>query len=134
MDPDHGSTWKLANMSKERRQYRRLDIRLPLECLPEEAEQEDVLRTVTRDISTSGLYFELPLFKGMSAPKPNSLFNIQLTVPPGDGYFPYVGRVTSVAEVVRCEPLVVSEEKQSGFPPRVGIGAKFREPLKLTFE
>ncbi|MHC4442496.1 MAG: PilZ domain-containing protein [Planctomycetota bacterium] len=120
-------------MSNERRQYRRLPIRLPLEFFAKEAEGEDVLRTVTRDVSTNGLYFELPLFKGVSTPKLNSLLNVELTVPPGDGYFPYVGRVTSVAEVVRCEPLPVSADSQSEVPPRIGIGARFQEPLKLVF-
>lgn len=121
-------------MHKERRQYRRLDIRLPIEFFPRGAEGEDVLRTVTKDISTSGLYFEMPLFKGGPAPKLSTLMNVELTVPPGDGYFPYVGRVTSVAEVVRCEPLPVSHGTQSEVPPRVGIGARFQEPLKLAFE
>ena len=98
------------------------------------AEGEDVLRTVTKDISTSGVYFELPLFKGVTAPKLNSLMNVELTVPPGDGYFPYVGRVTSVAEVIRCDPLPVSDGMHSEVPQRVGIGARFQQPLKLAFE
>ncbi|UCD28292.1 MAG: PilZ domain-containing protein [Planctomycetota bacterium] len=120
-------------MHEERRQHRRLNIRLPLECYPAGTERERVLRTVTRDISTGGMYFEMPLFSEVSVPKINSLLDVELTVPPGDGYFPYVGHVRSVAEVVRCEPLPANEGSQPDLPSHIGVAAKFHEPLKLNF-
>jgi len=120
--------------TEERRQFRRLDIKLPLECSPCGAEQDSALRTTTKNVSSGGIYFEFSLFEGLSAPKANSLMNIKLTVPPGDGYFPYVGCVKSVAEVVRCEELPQAGNGDSGLPLRVGVAAKFQEQLRLAFQ
>jgi len=120
-------------MEKERRHHRRLDIRLPLECCPTSLGPERAVRTVTRNISTGGLYFEVDLLEDVAAPEVHSLLNIELRVPPGDGYFPYDGKVTSVAEVVRCSPTTPHEQRSPQAPTRVGVGARFREPLTLVF-
>ncbi len=89
-----------------------------------------VLRTVSSNISTNGLYFEMDLIEGAPVPHLSSLLSVSLTVPPGDGYFPYEGQVTGTAEVVRCDPL---EPQRADAPARLGVGARFREPLKLAF-
>ncbi|NLE59285.1 MAG: hypothetical protein GX616_13065 [Planctomycetes bacterium] len=89
-----------------------------------------VLRTVSSNISTNGLYFEMDLIEGAPVPHLSSLLSVSLTVPPGDGYFPYEGQVTGMAEVVRCDPL---EPQRADAPARLGVGARFREPLKLAF-
>ncbi len=120
-------------MEQERRQHRRLDIRLPLECYPVEAGRAQALRTVTTNISTGGLYFELDLIEGVSPPEPQDRLQVELTVPPGDGYFPYQGRVSSVAEVLRCDELPQAESAGGERFARVGVAARFREPLKLAF-
>jgi len=57
--------------------------------------------------------------------------DIELTIPPGEGYFPYQGRVSSVAAVVRTEKLAALAGQISN--PRIGVGAAFRESLKLAF-
>lgn len=110
----------------ERRQYRRLPIRLPLECFPAGETREHALRCVTSNISTGGLFFEADLVNGSGPPEVNSMLTVELTVPPGEGHFPYEGRVSSVAEVLRCERLPADR-------PRIGVAARFREPLKLAF-
>ena len=110
---------------KERREHRRLAIRLPVECTQVGAGRG--WRTVTGNISTGGLYFEVDLAEGDAPPETNALLNVELTVPPGDGHFPYEGRLSSVAEVRRCESLSVADAR------RYAIGAQFREPLKLAF-
>jgi len=115
-------------MDKDRRQHRRLSIRLPVECFPAKLDRHHSVRTVTSNISTGGLYFEVDLIEGVSDPQPNSLLHIELTVPPGDGHFPYEGRLNSVAEVIRCDRL-----SKSGAHERMGVAAQFREPLKLIF-
>ena len=117
-------------MQQERRQYRRLAIRLPMEYSAVDNGEHRALRTVSSNISTSGLYFEIDLIEGAPIPQLNSFLNVSLTVPPGDGYFPYEGQVTGTAEVVRCDPL---EPQRADAPARLGVGAKFREPLKLAF-
>jgi hypothetical protein len=118
----------LATAQTERRRYRRLAIRLPMEYSP--AGQGEAQRTTTSNISTSGLYFEVHLTQGTLAPELNSLLNVSLTIPPGDGYFPYAGQVTGTAEVVRREQLVAH---RGDTPARIGIGVRFSEPLKLAF-
>jgi len=120
-------------MKEEKRQHRRLAIGLPLEYYPKHLGKERALRTVTRNISTGGLYFEADLLDSAPAPEVNSLLKVELTVPPGDGYFPYEGRVTSVAEVLRCEALPHAQPGWAGGTPRVGVAARFREPLRLAF-
>jgi len=117
----------------DQRQHRRLAIRLPLECSPRDLWEERPMRTVTTNISTGGVYFEADLIDDVSVPRLHSLMDIALTVPPGDGYFPYEGRVTSVAEVIRCDPLKIPESAGPETTPRVGIAARFKEPLRLSF-
>ena len=120
-------------VDRERRQHRRLAIRLPLECYPADAGRDHALRTVTANISTGGLYFEIDRMEGVSVPEPNRRLHVELTVPPGDGHFPYQGRVSSVAEVARREDIPPPSPADTAHPARVGLAAKFLEPLRLAF-
>lgn len=121
------------DMGEERRRHRRLEISLPLEYCPVGSGRDQVVRTTTRNISTGGVYFELDLLDEVAVPRPRSLLSVGLTVPPGDGHSPYDGRLTGVAEVVRCDPLGAPPPAEAGAPTRLGVGARFREPLKLAF-
>ncbi len=118
-------------MQLDRRQHRRLEIRLPLECHRHVGSEDHVLRATTRNISTGGLYFETDLSDPLLPLEPQSLLSVELTIPPGEGYFPYEGRVRSVAEVLRCDALESPGGGQGS--PRVGVAALFKEPLKLAF-
>lgn len=124
------------SMRQDRREHRRLNIRLPVEYRPMPQNGGQAIRTVTENISTGGVYCEMDMLEGVAPPQVGSVWEVELTVPPGDGYFPYHGRATSMAEVIRwCEPastLNVSPS-DSATPRRVGIAARFREPLKLAF-
>ncbi len=120
-------------MEAERRQHRRLAIRLPLECFSTAEGRAKAIRTGTTDISTGGLYFEADLPEGVRPPDPNSLVQIELTVPPGAGYSPYEGRVSTVAEVLRSQRLTHKARCGGAGPDRVGIAARFHEPLHLIF-
>ena len=111
---------------RERRKYRRLQMHLPVEFRRASETSSGYHRSVTRDVSTGGLYFETvldDLAKG-------ELLDIEMTIPPGEGHFPYQGRVSSVAKVVRTEKSASGAEMIN---PRVGIGAAFRESFKLSF-
>jgi hypothetical protein len=118
---------------QEKRHHRRLNIRLPLEFQSTEDERNYKIRTVTRNISTGGVYFELDLMPGVRAPSLYSRLDIDLVVPPGDGYFPYQGKVSSEGEVVRCHHLNHSNTDRLDGHSRVGVAARFRKPLKLSF-
>jgi hypothetical protein len=117
-------------MDRDRRQDRRLEIRLPLECHGVGTGAGPAWRSSTRNISTGGVYFEADVSDGLP-PATNSLLSVELTVPPGEGHFPYEGRVRGLVEVLRCEPLD-SADAASG-AGRVGVAARFKEPLELVF-
>ncbi len=85
-------------MNTERRKHRRLPIQLPLICRDPQGTNEHVLvRSKTVNVSTGGLYFET-LAHDI---KPGQPIEVELTIPPGDGHFPYQGRVTATGEVIR---------------------------------
>jgi len=119
-------------MERERRKDRRLAIRLPLEYYPVNLDSTRAVHTVTRNISTGGVYFEVDVLDDMSVPEVDSDLRVELTVPPGDGYFPYEGRVISVARVLRCSELRPTS-RELDMPARIGIGARLSDPLKLAF-
>jgi hypothetical protein len=108
-------------------------MHLPVECFPVDEGQEHAMRATTGDISPGGLYFEIDLANGARPPEVNALLGIELTVPPGEGHFPYQGRVSGVAEIIRCHRLDSDGAALPGAVPRYGVGARFHEPLKLAF-
>ncbi len=120
----------------DRRRHRRLTIPLPLEWSPKGAGREEAAKGVAANISTGGLYFELDLPNGChglgqgQVPEPNDLLQIELTIPPGEGHFPYEGRVRSVVQVLRRDELPAAS---SGGRRRLGLAARFDEPLKFSF-
>lgn len=119
-------------MQHERREHRRLSIHLPLGYGQPDGTGLQGLKSTTENISTGGLYFEADLVNGHEPPSINSLLTVELTIPPGEGHFPYEGRVRSLVEVVRCD--VLDESVKDGHPGRrLGVAARFREPLKLAF-
>lgn len=111
---------------QERRKHRRLEIRLPLQYCPSGDSGEHLCRTVTRNISTGGLYFEtddLEIQAGMA-------IELELTIPPGEGYSPYQGQITSRGEVIRVDDLGPSAHVSTRM---VGVATRFRDGLRLSF-
>jgi hypothetical protein len=109
---------------EERRRHPRLPIRLPVELVGGEGDRRLVYRTVTRDVSSSGLSFDADAVEfAVGTP-----LEFQLQVPPGEGYFPSAGRVRGCGQVVRVDCL-----PQSGPHPRYAIAASFAGPLKAVF-
>lgn len=116
----------------ERRTHRRLAIRLPVECRTKTDGRELVLRAVTGNISTGGVFFEAELSNGTTPLLPEAVLDLRLVVPPGEGHFPYEGRLQCTARVVRSQELASSQ--QSGPLRRhIGVAARFCEPLRLDF-
>ncbi len=106
--------------------HRRLEIRLPLQYCPVGDTGVNVCRTVTRNISTGGLYFDTDdadIRAGM-------LIELELTIPPGEGYSPYQGQISGLGEVVRVD---AADPPVAGGSRRVGVATRFREGLKLSF-
>ena len=111
----------------ERRKHRRLRMALPLEFRRSTQPSVGPYRSVARDVSTGGIYFETVL----EDLRKGELIDIELTIPPGEGHFPYQGRVSSVAAVVRTEKLASSASQITN--QRIGVAAAFRENFKLAF-
>ncbi len=109
-------------MKTERRRHRRLDIRLPLDYAPVADGAFGSQHTTTLNVSTGGVLFEAD-DPGL---EPGSLMNLHLTIPPGEGHFPYQGRISTLGVVTRVDPL-------SDSPARWGVAAQFRESLRLSF-
>ena len=112
----------------EKRQYRRLDIRLPLDFHPEDVNRGNLWRTVTQNVSTGGAYFETTLDNINMGER----LSLALGVDPQDHRFPPGGKITSVGEVVRVETLDGQPPGEGSAVTRYGIGLKFVQPLKIS--
>lgn len=109
---------------EERREHRRVGIRLPIECVADTAGRKVTYRTVTDDVSSGGVSFEA---ESDDFPVGVSL-EMELEVPPGDGHSPYPGRVRGTGTVVRVDRL-----GDGGAGLRYRVAAHFSKPLKLAF-
>ncbi|HVP12634.1 MAG TPA: PilZ domain-containing protein [Phycisphaerae bacterium] len=110
----------------ERRIHRRMSIRLPVECRREGDGRSLVVRTITQNVSTGGLYLELdsPDFAL------GDNLRVDLTVPAAEGVSPYQGRATCNAQVVRLDPPErTTEEKRRRF----GVAARFLDRLRISY-
>lgn len=110
----------------DRRRHQRLDLHLPVEFRQHRPDGEYVLRTITRNVGTGGLYFELD-----SADfQPGDRLDVELTLPPAEGVSPYPGRAATEAEILRIDPI---HEKDTPAIRRYGLAARFLEPLRFSY-
>ena len=123
----HTGTPEAIPSPPERRRHRRLQMALPVEFRRSAEPSAGPYRSVARDVSTGGIYFETML----EDLRKGELLDIELTIPPGEGHFPYQGRVSSVAAVVRTKKLASLASQVAN--PRIGVAAAFRESFKLAF-
>lgn len=100
-------------------------MRLQIDVAPPSNSTASAIRAITRNVSPHGLYFETPCVDL----KAGSTIDVQLTVPPGEGYFPYAGRVNGTAEILRVD-LIPGYDTT---PARIGVAARFSNTLKLVF-
>lgn len=111
----------------ERRKHRRLRIPLPIEYRANGADPSTACRTVTRNVSTGGLMFEV-IEAGIQA---GDRLEVSLTVPPGNGYLPYESRATAVAEVLRVAEVRPPDAPAHG-GQRLEVAARFCGRLRFT--
>ncbi len=120
-------TQDTASLPPERRKHRRLQMHLPLEFSRVAEPSAGQYHSVSRDVSTGGIYFET----AMDELRKGELLDIKMTIPPGEGHFPYQGRVSSIARVVRTQKPSASAQRTANL--RMGVGVAFRESFKLSF-
>ena len=106
----------------ERRKHPRLRIRLPISYRPAGALANTFRQDYTTNIATGGVQF---LLAGQ-APKPGERLELELSVPPGEGHFPYAGRIRGNGTVLRCQAAGQSQQ-------RWAVAARFDVPLALEF-
>lgn len=117
-------------MQQERRRHRRLPIQLPLICRSADNPERVVVRSKTINVSTGGLYFETLA----DEVRPGQQLQLEMTVPPGEGHFPYQGRVIADAHIIRVIDLPPQTAAEGlAHLPRKGIAATFSTGLRLNF-
>ncbi len=119
----------LSPQVQERRDYRRLAIHLPLEFQRAGSLRTNYPPTVTTNVSTGGVCFET----SADDLQPGDELHINLGVPPGDERFPQHGKITALAEILRCRPTENHPRPGGVVLPRYNVAARFRQGLKLTF-
>lgn len=124
---ERGVSTKRSAMSQsdrpdERRRYQRMDIRLPVECHQDRVTGTHVVRTVTRNIGTGGIYVEL------EAPdfSEGDVIDIHLTLPAAEGVSSHPVRARTRAEVLRVQR--VGRDAST----RYGIAARFLDQLRIS--
>lgn len=115
----------MAEANAERRAHRRMALRLPVECRREGQDGEYVVRTITQDICTSGIYLELdePGFRK------GDRLSVELTIPPSEGVSSDAGLGTCEAEVVRTNRVRRIGESFD----RYGVALRFLGPLRISY-
>ncbi len=110
----------------ERRAHRRMEIRLPVECRKDGDSNTSIVRTITHDVSTGGMSFEL------DAPDfcVGDQIRIDITVPPAEGVSPYQGRASCRAEILRINRISAAN---AGGVERHIIAARFLGRLRLEY-
>lgn len=78
--------------------------------------------TETLNISTGGVYFGTDR-PGLST---GSLLDMELTIPPGQGHFPYEGRISTRGVVVRVDELADESHEYA-------VATQFRESPRFMF-
>ena len=109
---------------KERRQYRRTDLRLPISRIGTSGEGVPG-EFWTGNISAGGMYFRAGGQAGRLLAVGAEL-SFELAVPPGGGYSPSAGTVRGVGRIVRAEQM--QDE-----PGAVGLAVRFSRALSIDF-
>jgi hypothetical protein len=126
---DRSTSNEAPDRTIDRRADRRLKMRLPVECRRGEGESAPLVRAMTRDICSRGVFLE------MDAPafRPLDRLVVELTLPPAEGVSLYEGRATCDAEVLRSTPLSDGDGDAAARPHRYGVAARFLRPLRLSY-
>ena len=113
----------------DRRAHQRLAVRFPLEYRIVDLEEPPIHRSISRDISPGGVSFETDC----DHIEVGTNLVVDLLVPPGEGHFPYAGRVRSDGRVVRVERCPGAGESTDPAGYRFRIAAQFKHVPKVHF-
>lgn len=117
---DHGSVTGTMNNrldGSERRRHRRLNLSIPIRLKG----SEEPVAGKTSDVSTGGMYL---VMDETISPQLGQELIFELLVPPGQGHWPTVSRVSGLAKVVRVSPVDTQQ---------LGVGLQFTTRLAMQF-
>ena len=109
--------------ARRRRQHPRLTIRLPVAHRPAASLAVHLRHDFTTDISAGGTQL---VVTGRPPPVGEKM-ELELTIPPGEGHFPYSGKIRGVGTVLRSEPV------RPGPGAPWAVATRFDQPLNLDF-
>jgi PilZ domain len=111
----------------EKRAARRLELKLPMEY-HRSGSHRNLSLAKTINISTSGVLFETS-----DDIQPGDRLALELGIVPEDERFPQNSKISTTAEVVRCEPLNDDIDGSHSDLSRYGVAARFIQEFKLVF-
>ncbi|HKQ49747.1 MAG TPA: PilZ domain-containing protein [Phycisphaerae bacterium] len=120
------ATKSITDPAAERRRDQRLEIGLPVEFRHAREDGDVIVRTLTRNISSGGLYLELD----RSDFQPGDRVEAELSIPAAEGVSPYPGRATVQLEILRVTPL---DDRRGAAHSHYGLAARFLEPLRFSY-
>ena len=112
----------------EKREHRRLGIRLPFEFKKSGSVGTTSFRTMTVNVSTGGVYFETTA----DFQKGDKLL-VHLGVPQDDERFPQESKIATVGQVVRVTQINNKPNADGITFPRYGVAAEFQRGFELSF-
>jgi hypothetical protein len=109
----------------ERRKYKRLGANFNLSYREVGSDTNRSHSGCTVNVSTGGLYFET---QGVAF-KPDSLLEVELSIPPKRGLLEFGGRMSGFARVLRTD--VIDETDAELNPDKHGVAVQFCQSPKL---
>ena len=113
--------------SQEKRQHRRLAVRLALGYRKVNSDPDTAYHSMTKNVSTGGVYFETT----DENLNPGDMLKFELGVPPGDDRFPKNMKITTTGEIRRRVVLDGSINDNGITYSRFGVAAKFQQGFEL---
>jgi hypothetical protein len=111
----------------EKRNYKRLPIKLDLSCRKIDSAADKFYTGCTINVSPGGLYFET----ATDTFKPDNLVEIKLSIPPTAGLLEFGGRFSAIARILRADSICDSKIDSDLSPDRYGVALEFCRPPKL---
>jgi len=114
---------------KDKRSYRRLDMRLPLEYRKPSNPEALFSQSVTANVSTGGVYFETT----DESLATGDTLAFKLSIPAGDNRFPKNGTISTTGKIIRRVEIEGDLDEISESHKKIGIAASFHKGFKLEF-
>lgn len=120
---------EIMDIETEKRQHRRLELRLPLEYRRRNSHRSMPTKTLSLNVSTSGIYFETTA----EDIRVGETLELELGIPENDNRFPSHGYIVTTGNVIRIVSMKDTPNTEGAVFTRYGIAASFSKGFKLAF-